>query len=186
MVQGQIGGESRPGSMSNFAKANALPPQQRCRRGTGNRARLDAIDCRGEPSGRLLESRREARPRGMIAAARRRLRQRAAQNPAYRPVRHFSMTYAHLVGIQPARSLEGEGWDFQIVRNLHPPFAISRYMSISTQHMQHGFPGRTEIPAPPRSYSLATAHKLQQTAQSETDFSFVMVATVFRLSTEMG
>ena len=93
MVQGQIGGESRPGSMSNFAKANALPQQQRCCRGTGHRARLDAIDCRGEPSGRLLESRREARPRGMIAAACRRLHQHAAQNPAYRPVRHFSITY---------------------------------------------------------------------------------------------
>jgi hypothetical protein len=28
-VQGQIGGESRPGSMSKFAKANALPQRQR-------------------------------------------------------------------------------------------------------------------------------------------------------------
>src|SRR6267154_4255729 len=73
------------------------------------RARLDAIDCRGEPSGRLLESRREARPRGMIAAARRRLRQHAAQNPAYRPVRHFSMTYGHFVRLQPTLSIERDG-----------------------------------------------------------------------------
>jgi hypothetical protein len=29
VVQGQIGGESRPGSLSNFAKANALPLRQR-------------------------------------------------------------------------------------------------------------------------------------------------------------
>src|SRR5258705_11809726 len=95
--------------MSKFAKANALPPQQRCRRDTGHRARLDAIDCRGEPSGRLLESRREARPRGMIAAARRRLRQRAAQNPAYRPVRHFLNNLRTPCWHSASSFLEGEG-----------------------------------------------------------------------------
>jgi len=40
------------------------------------------------PSGRLLESGCEPGPRGMIAAALGRQRSSAAQNPAYRPVRH--------------------------------------------------------------------------------------------------
>jgi hypothetical protein len=55
----------------------------------------------------------------MIAAARQRLRLRAAQNPAYRPVRHFSMTYEHFVSPQPALFIEreGVGRDFQIRRN---------------------------------------------------------------------
>jgi len=57
VVQGQIGGESRPGSLG--------------------------------PSGRLLESRCEPGPRGMITTARRRQRPRAEQNPAYRLARHF-------------------------------------------------------------------------------------------------
>jgi hypothetical protein len=43
-----------------------------------------------QPSGRPLESRREPRPRGMIAAACRRFHRRMrAQNPAYRLARHF-------------------------------------------------------------------------------------------------
>jgi hypothetical protein len=43
-----------------------------------------------EPSGRLLESRREARPRGMIAAVCSSLCElHTAQNPAYRPVRQL-------------------------------------------------------------------------------------------------
>ena len=41
-----------------------------------------------EPSGRLLESRCEPGPRGMIATARRRKRLCAEQNPAYRLARH--------------------------------------------------------------------------------------------------
>jgi len=56
-VQGQIGGESRPGSLG--------------------------------PSGRLLESRCEPGPRGMIATAHGPHGSRAEQNPAYRPARHF-------------------------------------------------------------------------------------------------
>jgi hypothetical protein len=69
VVQGQIGGESRPGSMSASSCC--------CGASRGN----------GEPSGRLLEPWCESRPRGMIAAAR--LQDRAAQNPAYRLTRYF-------------------------------------------------------------------------------------------------
>jgi hypothetical protein len=56
VVQGQIGGESRPGSMSVRAS---------------ERFRCDGASQSSEqPSGRLLEPRREARPRGMIASKR--------------------------------------------------------------------------------------------------------------------
>jgi hypothetical protein len=58
VVQGQIGGESRPGSPSDASES-----LQRFLRGR-------AI-CSGEqPSGRLLEPWREPRPRGMIVRAR--------------------------------------------------------------------------------------------------------------------
>src|SRR5712692_4819258 len=58
VVQGQIGGESRPGSI--------------------------------KPSGRLLDPGSDAGTRGMIAVTRSSLRElRAAQNPAYRPVRQY-------------------------------------------------------------------------------------------------
>ena len=65
VVQGQIGGESRPGSI--------------------------------KPSGRLLDPGSDAGTRGMIAVTRSSLRElRAAQNPAYRLVRHY-LFYFQLV-----------------------------------------------------------------------------------------
>jgi hypothetical protein len=44
----------------------------------------------------------------MIAAACRRLRQHAAQNPAYRPVRHFSITYGHFLRLAQGFFIERE------------------------------------------------------------------------------
>jgi hypothetical protein len=73
VVQGQIGGESRPGSASAIRK--------REKRFLYNSASC----CAEQPSGRPLEPRREPWPRGMIAAR----ALHAAQNPAYRLTRYF-------------------------------------------------------------------------------------------------
>ena len=72
MVQGQIGGESRPGSSSAIRKRE-------------KRFLYDSASCCAEqPSGRPLEPRREPWPRGMIAAR----ALHAAQDPAYRLIRY--------------------------------------------------------------------------------------------------
>jgi len=65
VVQGQIGGESRPGSLRALAQSTASRrPLQRAR------SLDDGASHRWEqPSGRLLESQRELRPRGMITVA---------------------------------------------------------------------------------------------------------------------
>jgi hypothetical protein len=57
VVQGQIGGESRPGSPSAASESlrHSLENSESCQR--------------EQPSGRLLEPRRESRPRGMIVRA---------------------------------------------------------------------------------------------------------------------
>ena len=63
--------------------------QRRCAPFAAARA---AANC--EPSGRLLESRCEPWPRGMIAAAHNSPRELCArQNPAYRLARHFSQCF---------------------------------------------------------------------------------------------
>ena len=77
MVQGQIGGESRPGSLSASFNEGVLRLQRR---------KL----CGREPSGRLLDPGSNAGTRGMIAAARDSLRELGArQNPAYRLPAYF-------------------------------------------------------------------------------------------------
>ena len=73
VVQGQIGGESRPGSPSAI--------RTREKRFLYN----GASSCEEQPSGRLLEPRREPWPRGMIAAR----ALHASQNPAYRLIRYY-------------------------------------------------------------------------------------------------
>ena len=66
VVQGQIGGESRPGSPRTIAQWTALrPPLQKTFFLCGG-----GIHRREQPSGRLLEPWCESRPRGMIAAGR--------------------------------------------------------------------------------------------------------------------
>ena len=69
MVQGQIGGESRPGSPSD-ASASLWRSLE-----------LGVNRSREQPSGRLLEPRRELRPRGMIV--RHPYLSECLQNPAY-------------------------------------------------------------------------------------------------------
>ena len=66
VVQGQIGGESRPGSLSGLVRHD----------GFAVAAAADSLPfatalagAKEQPSGRPLESRREPWPRGMIAAA---------------------------------------------------------------------------------------------------------------------
>ena len=68
MEQGQIGGEGWPSPYAARSQERAL-----------------------RPSGRLLESRSDPGPRGMIAVARvaNRERSRGGQNPAYRLIRYF-------------------------------------------------------------------------------------------------
>jgi hypothetical protein len=87
VVQGQIGGESRPGSMSQRFRSRPF-----CGRSCNERTPFSAAQAalKDRPSGRLLESRREAWPRGMIAAfCNPFCGLQNAQNPAYRPVRQF-------------------------------------------------------------------------------------------------
>ena len=87
VVQGQIGGESRPGSMSQRFRSRPFFGRS-CKERTLFSAAQAAL--KDKPSGRLLESRREAWPRGMIAAVCNPFcGLHSAQNPAYRPVRQF-------------------------------------------------------------------------------------------------
>src|SRR5207245_10916497 len=58
VVQGQIGGESWPGSFAPSAQARSAHPESRFSRLEGH-----------QPSGRPLEARCEPCPRGMIVAA---------------------------------------------------------------------------------------------------------------------
>src|ERR1700682_829426 len=77
VVQGQIGGESWPGSLSGDPAKERTPFY------------VGASRVNRKPSGRLLESRCEPGPRGMIAAGcSAPCAMQPAQNPAYRPVRY--------------------------------------------------------------------------------------------------
>jgi hypothetical protein len=73
VVQDQIGGQSRPGSLSELERVSSLCAAQAARK--------------DEPSGRSLDPGRETGARGMIVAAPP-ARVSATQNPAYRLIRY--------------------------------------------------------------------------------------------------
>ena len=82
-MQDQIGGQSWPSSLSAFETTRSLV----CDATYGGKQ----FAWKDEPSGRLLDPGREAGARGMIVTEQAR-ESRDEQNPAYRLIRHFSMS----------------------------------------------------------------------------------------------